>query len=250
MTNDKKEILAEAFFNDIKLNSTDIDSTDFLNSEAIQNKAIKTVYNQASTNFGKDLAIVLVCNDEDSEELDENPTSMAVYKHSDGSEWGTETIYENATIGELFTNDQLWGGSIGSPGYPDIYYLNSANNKIRKIEYSEFDNFNFELKSFVKIESDLITTTASVSLDDDFVTVLANKLGGYDALNENSVVTLTITSKSDLSFTCYISIQLDTSIILALQEIKDTEFPKELLEMGIPEYETEGSFSFELNDKD
>ncbi|MCR5113576.1 MAG: hypothetical protein K6A63_06540 [Acholeplasmatales bacterium] len=247
MTDAKKQILAEAFFSDIKLNSTDINGDDFINSEAIQNKAIKTVYSDASKNIGKDLAIDLVCNEED---LDTTPTSMAVYKHSDGSEWGPEMIYENGTIGEFFTNDQLWGGTIGCPGYPDIYYLNSDNNKIRKIEYSEFDNFNFELKSFAKSGSDLITNTATVSLDDDFVTVLASELGGYDVLNENSVVTLTITSKSDSSFTCVISIILHNSILFALEEIKGTEFPKELLEMGIPEYETEGSFSFESNEKE
>ena len=140
----KERTIATTLFNDLGLNSTDINSQQFLGKSGKENSSIPSVYSDFSKIFGKDIIYSLVCANEDNEKDEGNQREAASLRFmTSDAQSGFENHHITGSstrcIRDIF--DSTSGAWQVNP--PKIYYIDEYGGQIK--EESDLTKFNFTI---------------------------------------------------------------------------------------------------------
>jgi len=236
-TEEKDATLAEAFFA-FGLNATDIDKNALLSISAdVKTDAIKTVYDEFGRVFGKDVIYSLVTKKEDDHHGGGQRDAVGItILTEEGEAWGAQNIERDCTLSELLSGYGPWGQGIGIKR-PCVYTIDADGNRIDRIE--NFTDYDFTITVGKPGQGGF---ESKIGLGDLLSTVIADNLGGMEAIEQNGfLVNVRLTDKTDSSRSATFSAIIGFRSEIEEQEAK--QFPAELTEIGVPEYKTDnGSF--------
>ena len=195
MNDNKRLTLAKAYYSNLGLNSSEIDSTSFINKDGDKNSKIASAYKDFSSLFKQDLIYCLIVGSENEKEKEEeeekldysmikffvvdsngNPILENNYPNSFDNRRMTNT---DVTLLDTFKNDNIWAGD--SPTYYDIFLIDKDgktyvkadktilnykliyNDKTINITLNDKLKDIFETTNITKDENNLIQFTISVS---------------------------------------------------------------------------------------
>lgn len=232
-----KFTVASALYGGLNMNSTDIDSSSFKNMQGEENDVIYTIYRDFSKITGKNLVYSLVCKNEDDSNREVAGLSV---KLGNGENWNEPTLENDVMLLDLLLKDRPWGEGFMSSGHPHIFLVDKNGKNIDKVE--DFNGFTFKLT--------VNNETMNINLTDKLSDVLFEKFEDEDISQviENSGFKFTITiiysEQNNISVT--ISAYFGFDIVGIIESQQSKYFPKALINMGVPVYDTENG-SFLLN---
>ena len=223
MTESKKLTLFSAYYLDLGLNSTDIDSTIFMNKNALKTGTITTVYNEFSSIFKEDVIYNLLTS-EDYENHDGGNTdaSLIGIVVRNGNEKNAEKFENITLIGDPTLSDSL--DEACSPTYwsggacPIIYLVYNDNGREEKVNYEELGSLEYKLE---------IENQAPISLNQKISDVLLTL--GDSIKNANSFDLIISYPNSNISVRIPCSIGDEIKALLQNSSAKD-----EVFELGFP----------------
>ena len=205
-TQAKNLTLANAFYQDIGLNSTDIDSQPFVSKTGKTANEITELYSEMATIFKKDVIYSVVCVHEDSHGDEGGGDQIAVIDQikvcvgdtSDSQGFDNQSLDRDSTMLEAMTQND-WANGTKSPKI-FVHYTN-----------------NIEVKQGIDTLSDF-TFSVQIGTETEVVVALNDKISAALAsFNNSSAATsfkLTIKSQNDVSVTinCGIGNELKEAI--------------------------------------
>lgn len=233
----KGATIADAFFA-FGLNSTDVDGTAFLSENGIQSDTITSAYRDFSEIFKKDVIYSLVSEKEDDhgENGGHGEAVGIALLTQDREAWGAQNIERDCTVSDLFTGFGPWGGAVIGVKRPCIYSVDANGNVIEMLQ--NFGDYDYEIavgkSAWIK-----------VNLSDRLSDLIANRLGGIEALEANGfLITIRLTNKTNPNETATFSAIVGFRSEIEEQEAK--QFPAPLTAWSVPVYDTaNGSYNID-----
>ena len=177
-TSEKDRIIANAYFN-YGMNSTDINSNEFINKSGTENNVIQSIYNDMTQIFREDLVYDFVTDEQDSHK---NSNAAGIRFHTEGVINGYACTNQNRdiTFTDLFSESgNAWIGN----GYIVIYYIDENSGDLD----SESDLSKFKI--FVSYNNETFEPSMSDRVDSIFK--------GVNVESRDYPVTLTLALNSN-----------------------------------------------------
>ena len=236
-TNEKQLTLANIFFQDIGLNSTDIDSTAFVGKNGIKANEITEFYSEIGNIFKQDVIYSLVCVNEDGhkdgggdqgggDQGGDAITQITVHIGTESSSeaFDNRTLNDDVTMLQALTQNK-WDNNTMCPS---IYVHHS--NRPERIGADTFSSLTYK----VQIGD---ATPVVVPLDGK----ISEALGKFSSPSATSFK-LIITSQNDVSVTinCIIGDNLKDAM-------QDSDVKPEVLALGFPAFPDENAVYSKVN---
>ena len=213
-----------ALFDKFGLNKTEINGAEFATKAGVQSTAIKKAYDAFSSSFKQDLIYLLITGSEGHEQQ-KVKSELRVMDYSVNNVINHITIDEDTTLRELFN---------GEEGNYSIWYFDQNLEALEQAEDLNTLRFRFSIPYGSNNEEEVYDNTYL----DENITVLYEILGkeNYDVRHSNAILRIS----DDLTL-------LNAFVQISLGEVLNQEillyfkgiFPKELINLGFPEYEGE-----------
>lgn len=231
-----KKAFANALFNGLGINSTEINAQAFFNKQGQQNSVIKTLYNEFKRILGKDIIYDLVTREEyDEPEPTREATSI---RAMNGDLTGNA---ENYSIPGNLTPLEIFNGFIDGNGEKVVivlYFADQFGGLMDEITGDVLPSIAFGLQ----MQGNEATTF--VGIDESIYSAYQRLITEAGIAKDNISRELKLLFKSNDTVTgqmpFYFSGDLPTDEVVAA-------FPKALSDMGVPTYSGDG-ISFEYNE--
>ena len=225
-------ILANAMYGDLGLNDNDINADPFLNKEGTQNSVIKDMYRSFSNTYGDEIIYDLVTRDEDRDHGPDGQTIKGLRLMSgDGQEGADNYVIPNIRLSDLFEygfTDPIENRNVKV----SLWYVDDANQQISQLSYNDICSLAFYFAMYDAKESNKLIGPVEFQLGEDFLTA-------YQRLVERE-------NPSDLNTHCCLIFKDFTHDVEGYADFfyagtmpelgEGEEFPKELIDFGVPEY--------------
>ena len=222
MTETKKFTLANAYYSDLGLNSTDIDSTTFMNKSGVQNKTINTVYNEFSNIFKEDIIYDLLVTEEHEDHNGGNtdPVLIGIVVRNGKEQtqnFDNITLNGDPTLSDAL--DEVCSPTYWSSGaYPIIYLVYSDDGREEKVNFEGLGSLEYSLE---------IGNSAPISLNQKISDVLLTLGDSIKTANSFDLVISYPNTNISISITCSIGDEIKAIL-------QNTGAKQEVLDLGFP----------------
>ena len=245
MSGSKKSSLASALYS-FGLNSTDINGDEFFKKEGTQSETIITIYNDVCKILGKDVIYDIICRDEDSIEDDNNnqggeedntPTHIISMSHDGKNPMDGMSVSPDLKISDLFSN--LFDGE-GNNVSLRLFYATDSGKPLNEItDYSSL-MFVFSVQNTTNGEYDIdsLFVTADTTFKEAYESFVSKHKNDVDKMG--SKIGLAVMDEKFMAGALYLHYNGEIPTVK-----EESEFPQELVNFGVPKYETSnGHFDY------